>query len=499
MTISSHGRIQVPARVAHATVDRGQARASAALLLRERTYPVLNRLDLRGQCGSEAEIASQLPRPTIAGEEPRAAVRELIARVRSEGDDALVELTASFDRVDLDAVEVPASQLDAAVESLDPELAQAFHHAIEGIARFHAHQLRAPAVVESPGLRIDAYQRPVRRAGLYVPGGRAEYPSTVLMTAVPAKTAGVEEIILCVPPSAEHGGIAPSVLAAARLSGVSRVFAVGGAQAIAAMAYGTESVPAVDVIAGPGNVYVALAKQEVAGDVGVAAAFAGPSEVVVVADNTATVEYVAIDVILQAEHGPDGLAWLVTWDEELADAVCARGKELVEASPRSDDIRATLAEGGYAALVDGPIEAMMVVNAIAPEHLELQCQDAAKLAGVVDNAGAIFCGSWAPASVGDYLAGPSHVLPTYGSARFSSALTVSDFQKDHHVVTMTAEGISRLGPHVITMAEQEGLSAHAESVRLRLEALAAPSASVDGDRTDDAPADDGSTAEGLDR
>lgn len=433
---------------------------------------MLKRLDLRGHdlTGSLADV---LPRPDIAGDEPRQAVRDIIAEVRRNGDEALISFTSRFDRVDLDSLEVPAPALDAAVEAIDPALRSALEQAIDGVEWFHRHQLRPAEVLERPGLTIKAYQKPVGRAGLYVPGGRAEYPSTVIMTAVPARVAGVDEIVLCVPPSADHGGVAPSVLAAARLAGVDRVFAVGGAQAVAAMAYGTATVPAVDVIAGPGNVYVAIAKQEVAADVGIAAAFAGPSEVVVVADESADPRYAAIDVIVQAEHGPDGLAWLVTWDEEVADRICAAGDELLDRSPRSADVRSTLAEGGYVALVDDRSAAVAVVDAIAPEHLELQCRNAEELAERVSNAGAIFCGDLSPASLGDYVAGPSHVLPTFGSARFASALTVADFVKDHHVVTVTDEGLRRLGPSVIALADQEGLAAHAESIRLRL---------ADGDR-----------------
>lgn len=432
---------------------------------------MLNRLDLRG-VDLTTDLTATLPRPNIAGEGPRAAVREIIADVRAHGDATLLELTERFDGVKLDTLRVPDEELDRAVAALDPTLRAAMEAAIDGIERFHQHQVRPPEVIESDGMTIRAYQRPVRRAGLYVPGGRAAYPSTVLMTAVPAKVAGVSEIALCVPPNAEDGGVAPSVLAAARLAGVTEVYAVGGAQAVAAMAYGTDTIAAVDVIAGPGNIYVALAKQEVAGDVGIAAAFAGPSEVVVVADDTADPEFAAIDVILQAEHGPDGLAWLVTWDEAVADSICATGEKLLAEAPREADVRATLAEGGYVAIVDGPEAAMAVVNAIAPEHLELQCAGADALTQSVENAGAIFCGPYSPASLGDYVTGPSHVLPTFGSARFSSALTVADFVKDHHVVTVDEQGIARLGPHAIALAEQEGLDAHAQSVRLRLDRLA---------------------------
>ena len=436
---------------------------------------MLNRLDLRGR---GTAVAGQLPRPAIAGEGPRAVVRELIDEVRRDGDAALRRLTERFDGVSLTSIRVPDAELDAALAGITPELRAAMEAAIEGIEAFHRHQVRPPHVVESPGMTIRAYQKPMGRAGLYVPGGRAEYPSTVLMTAVPARVAGVGEIVLCVPPDRRIGAIAPSVLAAARLAGVSEVYAVGGAQAIAAMAYGTGSIRPVDVIAGPGNVYVALAKQEVAGQVGIAAAFAGPSEVVVVADGGADPDLAAIDVIVQAEHGPDGLAWLVTWDEAVADAVCAAGERLLAAAPRAADVRSTLAAGGYAVLVDGPEAALAVVNAIAPEHLELQCAGAAELAERVDNAGAIFCGPWSPASVGDYVAGPSHVLPTYGSARFASALTVADFCKDHHVVTLDPSGIQRLGPHVVALADTEGLDAHAQSIRLRLDRLATTSSTT---------------------
>lgn len=440
---------------------------------------MLATLDLRGR-DLGGDVAKLLPRPVIAGEEPRHIVADIIGDVRAHGDRVLTELTARFDGVTLEAIEVPTEELDAAVESLEPELRAAMEAAIDAITEFHRHQLRPPETLVRDGITINAFQRPVGRAGLYVPGGRAEYPSTVLMTAVPAKVAGVPSIALCVPPTAgDNPGVAPSVLAAARLAGVDEVHAVGGAQAIAAMAYGTESIRPVDVIAGPGNVYVALAKQMVAGDVGIAAAFAGPSEVVVVADDSAEPAYAAIDLIVQAEHGPDGLAWLVTWDESVATVICEVGEKLVSESPRAADVRATLAEGGYVALVDSPADALKVVDAIAPEHLELMCHDAEGMAAKVQNAGAMFCGTYSPAALGDYIAGPSHVLPTYGSARFASALTVGDFLKDHHVVTASAEGLAAAAPHVIALADQEGLAAHAESVRLRLRDL------FDGEMDDD--------------
>ncbi len=430
---------------------------------------MLNRLDLRNRPPDWRPV-NELPRPSIAGDEPREAVRSIIAEVRADGDGALRRLTEKFDRVSIGDVRVPDRQMLDAVDQVGGRVVEAMQAAIEGIEAFHRLQVRPEESYEKDGMRIKAWQQPVASAGMYVPGGRAEYPSTVLMTAVPARVAGVDEISLCVPPDPSLGQVAPSVLAAAKLAGVDHVYQVGGAQAIAAMAYGTETVAPVDVIAGPGNVYVALAKQEVSGDVGVAAAFAGPSEVVVVADETADPDFAAIDVIVQAEHGPDGLAWLVTWDEQVADAICQAGERLLSKSPRADEVRSTFAEGGYVALVDGPDQALAVVDAIAPEHLELQCRDAEQLAMRVRNAGAIFCGNMSPASLGDYVAGPSHVLPTYGSARFASALTVSDFVKDHHIISASETTMMTLGPHVVTMAEVEGLDAHAESIRLRLRA-----------------------------
>ena len=309
-------------------------------------------------------------------------------------------------------------------------------------------------------------QRPVDRAGLYVPGGLARYPSTVLMTAVPARVAAVPELVLCAPPGRD-GHIPDVTLAAAALAGVDEVFAVGGAQAVGAMAYGTETVRPVDVIVGPGSLYVSLALREVAGVVGVPSSFAGPSEVVVIADETTPVEYAAIDVVVQAEHGPNGMAWLVTWSQSTAVAVTEAVSRLVAGSPRRAELEATLSDGGYAVLVDGPGDAMAVANAVAPEHLEIMSADPEALVPMVRNAGAVFTGPFAPASVGDYIAGPSHVLPTYGSARFAGALRVDDFLKQIHVVSLDREALERVAPHVAAMAEAEGLAAHAASVRLR--------------------------------
>ncbi len=425
---------------------------------------MLNRLDLRGQPGS---LRGLLPRPDVSGDEPVAAVRAILADVRSRGDAAVRELTERFDGVQLDDLAVPRSAWEQAASSLAPELLDALTQARDSIQAFHEAQVRPNHTYEREGITVRGRSVPVDRAGVYVPGGRGAYPSTVLMTAVPARVAGVPEIVLCVPPDRETGQVAPAVLAAALLAGVDEVYAIGGAQAIGAMAYGTESIAAVDVISGPGNIYVAIAKREVSGVVGIPSAFTGPSEIVVIADGTTPVELAAIDVIVQAEHGPNGLAWLITWSADAADAIDDAIAKLVAASPRRADIEATFAEGGYAVVVDDERRAMEVANLIAPEHLQLMSADPESLVPLVRHAGAVFVGPLAPASLGDYIAGPSHVLPTFGSARFGSALTTDDFVKQVHVVTVDRAGFDRVADAVVTLAEAEGFAAHAESVRLR--------------------------------
>jgi histidinol dehydrogenase len=422
-------------------------------------------LDLRGAGG---DLRARLPRPDLGGEAPIEAVREILAEVKKRGDAALREYTERFDDVTVDELRVDQDELERARAGLDPALLGALEAARDAIEEFHRHQLRDEDVHRRGGLTVRELRRPVDRAGIYVPGGRATYPSTVLMTAIPARVAGVPELVLCSPPGSD-GRPAVTILAAAALAGVDEVYAVGGAQAVAAMAYGTESIRAVDVIVGPGNVYVATAKREVGaeGAVGLPSAFAGPSEVVVVADETTPAELAAIDLVVQAEHGPDGLAWLITWSESTAEAVAAEVGRLVAASPRRADLEATLGQGGYAAIVEGPEQAAEVANLIAPEHLELMNADPEALLGLVRHAGAVFCGTNAPASVGDYIAGPSHVLPTFGTARFGGALRVDDFLKWMHVVSLDDDALAAVAPHVAAIAEAEGLPAHAESVRMR--------------------------------
>ncbi len=424
----------------------------------------LNRLDLRGITG---DLASYLPRPDSGGEGPVAAVKAILADVAARGDVAVRECTERFDGVALTDLRVPRSALDAALAAASPALVEALTAARDSIEAFHRAQLRPEHTYERNGIVVRGRSVPVDRAGVYVPGGRGAYPSTVLMTAVPARVAGVAEIVLCVPPDRETGEVSPAVLAAAALAGVDEVYAIGGAQAIGAMAYGTDSIRPVDVISGPGNIYVAIAKREVSGVVGIPSAFTGPSEIVVIADDTTPVDFAAIDVIVQAEHGPNGLAWLITWSPDAADAIDDAIDKLVAASPRRAEIESTFAEGGYSVLVDSPEQAIEVANLIAPEHLQLMNADPEALVPLVRHAGAVFCGPLAPASIGDYIAGPSHVLPTYGSARFGSALTVDDFVKQIHIVTLDRDAFDLVAPYVEVLADTEGFDAHANSIRLR--------------------------------
>jgi histidinol dehydrogenase len=416
-----------------------------------------------------ADLVDALPRPPVEETFPSEAVRAVLEEVRAGGDEALRALTARFDGVVIDTLRVPTEELDAALAGLDPGLREALELAYARILAYHSHEPPPEPDFVDDGVVVQHLVRAVARAGLYAPGGRARYPSTVLMCAAPARVAGVGELVLCVPPGPD-GAIAKETLAAAAIAGIDEVYRVGGAQAVAAMAFGTESIRPVDVIAGPGNRYVAEAKRQVSGIVGVPSAFAGPSEVVVVADDDTPVAWAAIDVVVQAEHGPDGLAWLVTWSPEAADAIDAEVDRLVAASPRRADLEATLGTGGYLALVDGPADALAVANAIAPEHLELLVDGAAALLPLVRCAGAVFLGHYAPASVGDYVAGPNHVLPTARTARFASALRVDDFRTHIHAVSMDAEALARLAPHVAAIAQAEGLPAHARSVAVRGEA-----------------------------
>ncbi len=428
----------------------------------------LRRLDLRGFAGDRRALAEALPRPVDEQERSAETVAGIVEEVRRDGDAGLRRLTARFDGVELDELRVHPEEMAGALTRVPPPLREALEVAAERIRAYHAHEMAGAAddELESGGIRVRALVRPVERAGCYAPGGRARYPSTVLMCAVPAKVAEVGEVALCVPPGAD-GRVDDATLAAAAVAGLDEVYRVGGAQAIAAMAYGTESIAPVDVIVGPGNRYVAEAKRQVSGVVGVASAFAGPSEVVVVAGPETPPDLAAVDLVVQAEHGPDGLAWLVTWSEEVADQVADAVDRLTAASPRRGDLEATLGAGGWAVLVDDAAAACRVANVVAPEHLELLVDDAEALLPSVSAAGAIFCGPMSPASVGDYLAGPNHVLPTNRTARFASALRADDFRRHIHAVSVSERALRDLGPYVVALAEAEGLPAHADSIRRR--------------------------------
>lgn len=425
---------------------------------------MLRRIDRRG--ASDDHRRALDPPNSSADPAVIEVVRAVIAEVRAGGDAALRSLTQRFDGIDLEDVRVPTGELLRAPDEIDTDLRAALETAASAIHDYHARQMTPePAPFVRGGVTVRDEIRPVDRAGLYAPGGRAQYPSTVLMTAIPARLAGVPEVVLCVPPD-RNGNVAPSVLAAAAIADVDSVYRIGGAQAVAAMAYGTETIAPVDVIVGPGNAYVAAAKREVSGIVGMES-MAGPSELVVIADEHADPEWIAVDLFAQAEHGPGGLAVVVSWNEAQLDAIDAAITTALEAEPRRDEITSTLRSGGRAVLVSEPHDAAAVSNAIAPEHLQIMTSDPEALVPLIRSAGAVFCGQYGSAVLGDYAVGTNHVLPTGGTARFSSALRVDNFRKHIHVVMIDETGMRAVGPVVETIAAVEGLSAHERAARVR--------------------------------
>ena len=425
---------------------------------------MLSRLSL---CGFSGDLQTAVASSVADDPSVRLAVQKIINDVRERGDEALLDYTERFDGCRPDDLRVSTDDLQVALDEQSSETRTALKYARDEITAYHQEQLFLPKTSIRSGVQIQEKVVPVARAGLYVPGGRAQYPSTVLMTAIPALVAGVDEIVLCVPP--DRSGLVPSAtLAAAALLGLTEVYRVGGAQAIAAFAFGTKSIRAVDVIVGPGNQYVAAAKREVAGLVGMES-IAGPSEVVIVADASVPANFIAADLIAQAEHGPGGTAVLITWDSAVADAVDQEIERRLVDAPRREDILATLATGGRSIMVDNPEQAMKVVNAIAPEHLEILTVNLDDLVPLVRNAGAVFCGPWSPAAVGDYVVGVNHVLPTARSARFASALRVNDFQKYIHVVSLDEKALRRVAPYISALTAVEGLEEHGRSVNIRLE------------------------------
>jgi histidinol dehydrogenase len=395
-------------------------------------------------------------------------VRRLITRVRDEGDDALLELTLRFDGADLreHGLVVSPDEFVEAFDGVPAEVRHALDGLVDRLADLHRRQIPAEWWDERDGVRFGERVRPIRAAGCYVPGGRAVYPSSVAMTVTPAFVAGVEEIVVCTPPRSD-GSIHPEVLYTAKRAGATRVVKVGGAQAIAALAFGTDSIPAVDKVVGPGNAYVTEAKRQLAGVVGIDG-LAGPTELVLVAGPDADPRWVAVDLVAQAEHDPDALATLVALDEDTVERIeRALETELAKASRR--DIVETALKRSLAVVVRDLDHAVEVVNDLAPEHLQLAIEDAGTFASGVRNAGAIFVGAFTPVPFGDYGVASNHVLPTAGTARFSSGLRATDFVKVMSVVEMNDEAALRLAPEVSALARSEGLVGHARAVEVRAE------------------------------
>ena len=409
-----------------------------------------------------------LNRDLRAEQDVEEVVDAIIADVRARGDAALRDYALRFDGARLEELEVSAQEMDQALADADPYFLDTLRMAAANIEAFHRRQLRDNFVMtEQDGVILGQKYTPVERAGVYVPGGTAAYPSTVLMDVIPARVAGVPEIVM-VTPAGRDGRVAPAILAAAAVAGVTRIFKAGGAQAVAALAYGTENVPAVDKIVGPGNIYVATAKRKVYGKVGIDM-IAGPSEILVLADGGCNPAWVAADLLSQAEHDRLASPVLVTDSEALALAVQAEVEAQLDALPRRDIARASVETGGKIILCGSLDQAVDVCNIIAPEHLELCVEDPFALLGRIKNAGSIFLGRNVPEALGDYFAGPNHTLPTSGTARFSSPLGVDDFVKRSSFIYYTREALGRVKDRIAGFAEAEGLHAHARSVTIRYE------------------------------
>jgi histidinol dehydrogenase len=419
--------------------------------------------------GFEARFAEFLARQREATEDLEQQVAAILDAVRRRGDSALIELTARLDRLELTPgdLRIGADEFDEAAAQCDPEVLAALRLAAERIERFHARQKPEDLFYEDEtGVGLGHRWTPIEAVGLYVPGGTAAYPSSVLMNALPAKVAGVPRRVMVVP--SPDGRLNPLVLAAARLAGITEAYRIGGAQAVAALAFGTESVAAVDKIVGPGNAYVAAAKRQVFGVVGIDA-IAGPSEILVVADRENDPSWVAADLLSQAEHDRSAQAILICDDRSFADAVAGAVERHLQALPRAEIAgESWRRHGAIIEVGDLTAEAPTLVDRIAPEHLELAVGEPDRLMAEVRHAGAIFLGRYTPEALGDYLAGPNHVLPTARTARFSSGLSVLDFLKRSSLVRCSAEGLVAIGPAAARLADAEGLDAHALSVALRL-------------------------------
>lgn len=395
-------------------------------------------------------------------------VKEIIENVKSNGDRALYDYAEKFDGVRPSSLVVSEEEIDSSFTKVDPALIDVLYAAKLNIENYHRNQLREGfRSRESVGVIVGQRVLPLEKVGVYVPGGTASYPSTVLMDVIPAKLAGVEEIVMTTPCS-KNGEVAPAILAAAKLAGVTKIIKAGGAQAIAALAYGTESVPKVDKIVGPGNVYVATAKREVFGIVDIDM-IAGPSEILIVADGTCNPKFVAADLLSQAEHDKLASAVLITDSEDLAVKVASEIENQLATLPRREIARASIDSNGKIIIVKDINEAVEIANRIAPEHLELCVDDPFSMLEKVKNAGSVFLGRYCPEALGDYLAGPNHTLPTSGTARFSSALSVDDFIKKTQYIYYDKKALSFVKDNIVTFADAEGLTAHARSAQIRFE------------------------------
>lgn len=418
---------------------------------------------------NDISIGDILRRDETDGGNVEVAVAEIIARVRAEGDAALFDYVRRFDGAELTTLEVTPAELDEAWTGTDPYFIETLELARDNIERFHTAQKHKDFQLTGPdGTVMGQRYTPVQRAGLYVPGGTASYPSTVLMTAIPAKIAGVEEIVMVTPPSAD-GSIAAPILAAARVAGVTRIFKTGGAGAVAALAYGTQSIPRVDKIVGPGNIYVATAKRMVYGTVDIDM-MAGPSDILVLADESANPRWVAADLLGQAEHDVLAGAVLITTSRRIADEVAKELSRQLPLLPRAEIAGKSLEANGKIILAADLDTAVAAANAVAPEHLELCVEEPFALLGKVRNAGSVFLGHSTPEALGDYLAGPNHTLPTAGTARFASPLSTDDFLKKSSYLCYPRSALAQVKDRVADFARREGLEAHARSMLTRFEA-----------------------------
>ena len=396
------------------------------------------------------------------------AVSAIISDVRSRGDEALLEYTHRFDGASLTALEVTPEEIAEALEATDKEFLRVLERAAKNIRRFHSCQLRNGFIInDEDGIVMGQKVIPLEKVGLYVPGGTASYPSTVLMDAIPAKIAGCREICITTPPR-KDGSVDKHILAAAHIAGVDRIFKIGGAQAVAALAYGTGTIPKVDKIVGPGNAYVAEAKRQVFGEVAIDM-IAGPSEILIISDSASDPAYLAADLLSQAEHDKLASAVLITGSSELAHKVAAEIEAQLQKLERRDIARASIDNNGKIIIADDIKDAVCIANEIAPEHLELCVDDPFALLDSVRNAGSVFMGRYCPESLGDYLAGPNHTLPTSGTARFSSPLSVDDFVKKSQYTYYTENALGRVAGDVAMFARAEGLTAHAKSAVIRTE------------------------------